>query len=209
MEAWWEGLTFLTKVFAISALAFSAVFLVQLIMMLLGIDSDSHADMGGADIHDFHDVHGIHGSDADHAVAGVTFTFVSVRSLMAFGTLFSWAGALYLAGGTHPILAIVYSFLWGLGAMFAVSVLLYYLLRMQETGNLDLWKAIGETGTVYINIPADGAGKVRVKVDKTLCFVNAQSKSGEPLFAGTAVKVVGLLDPRTIQVQPVDRLEED
>jgi hypothetical protein len=206
MEAWWEGLTTLNKAFAISALAFSAAFLVQLVIMLLGIDSDSHADMGGAGVHDIHDVHG---PDADHSAAGVAFSFVSIRSLMAFGTLFSWAGTLYLAGGTYAILAIVYSFLWGLVGMFAVSVLLYYLLRMQETGNVDLWKAIGETGTVYMDIPAEGAGKVRVMVGKTLCFINAQSKSGMPLFAGTAVKVVGLLDPRTIEVQPLDRLEED
>jgi hypothetical protein len=206
MEAWWEGVTYLNKAFAISALAFSAAFLVQIVMMLLGMETGSHADMGGADFHDLHDVHGAEG---DHSAAGVTFTFVSVRSLMAFGMLFSWAGTLYLAGGTHAILAILYSLLWGLAGMFAVSVLLYYLLRMQETGNLDIWNAIGETGTVYMNIPAEGAGKVRVKVDKTLCFVNAQSKTGKPLVAGTAVKVVGVLDARTVEIEPLDKLEED
>ncbi len=206
MEAWWEGLTFLNKAFAISALAFSAALLVQIVMMLLGMEAGSHADVDGAG---FHDIHDVHGPDADHAAIGVAFTFVSIRSLIAFGTLFSWAGTLYLAGGIHAILAIAYSFLWGLGGMFAVSVLLYYLVRMQETGNLDLWNAIGETGTVYMNIPADGAGKVRVKVDKTLCFVNAQSKTGAPVLAGTGVKVVGVIDPRTIEVEPLDRLEED
>jgi hypothetical protein len=209
MEAWWEGVTYLNKAFAISALAFSAIFLVQIFMMLLGMETGSHADMDGAGIHDFHDVHDVHDAQADHSAAGVTFTFVSVRSLMAFGMLFSWAGTLYLAGGTYTILAIVYSFFWGLAGMFAVSVLLYYLLRMQETGNLDIWNAIGETGTVYMNIPAEGAGKVRVKVDKTLCFVNAQSKTGEPLVAGTAVKVVGVLDARTVEIEPLDKREED
>jgi hypothetical protein len=205
MEAWWEGLTFLNKAFAISALAFSAALLIQIVMMLLGMEAGSHADVDGAG---FHDIHDVHGPEADHEAGGVAFTFVSIRSLIAFGTLFSWAGTLYLAGGTHAILAILFSFLWGLAGMFAVSVLLYYLLRMQETGNVDLWKAIGENGTVYINIPADGVGKVRLKVDKTLSFVNAQSKGGKPLLAGTSVKVVGVLDARTLEIEPLDKREE-
>ena len=99
MEAWWEGLTTLNKAFAISALAFSAAFLVQLVIMLLGIDSDTSTRIsGGTGVHDIHDVHG---PDADHSAAGVAFSFVSIRSLMAFGTLFSWAGTLYLAVGTY------------------------------------------------------------------------------------------------------------
>jgi hypothetical protein len=73
---------------------------------------------------------------------------------------------------------------------------------------VDLWKAIGENGTVYINIPADGVGKVRLKVDKTISFVNAQSKGGKPLLAGTSVKVVGVLDARTLEIEPLDKHEE-
>jgi hypothetical protein len=136
-------------------------------------------------------------------------TFLSIRSLVAFGTLFSWAGTLYLASGTYVILAIVYSFLWGLAAMFGVAFLLYWLLRMQELGNVPLWKAIGEEGTVYMDIPARGVGKVRVFVGKTICFVNARSKSGDPLSAGTKVRAVAAIDERTLEVEALEKREED
>ena len=208
MEAWWEGLSALNKVFAIFALAFSVTFIVQMIMMVLGLDAHGH-DIGGSDIHavDMHDVG--HASDADHGAPGVTLTFLSVRSIMAFGTLFTWAGTLYLATGTSLILAIVYSVLWGLAGLFGVSFLLYWLLRMQEVGNVPLWKAVGEEGTVYMDIPEGGTGKVRILCGGTICFVNARSRSNRPLLAGTPVKAVGTLDARTLEVEFLEKREED
>ena len=207
MEAWWEGLSVLNKVFAISALAFSVAFVVQMIMMVLGLDAHGH-DIGGSDIHaaDMHDVG--HASDVDDGAPGVTLTFLSVRSIMAFGTLFTWAGTLYLATGTSLILAIIYSVLWGLAGLFAVSFLLYWLLRMQEVGNVPLWKAVGEEGTVYMDIPEGGTGKVRILCGGTICFVNARSRSNKPLLAGTAVKAVGTLDARTLEVEFLEKREE-
>ncbi len=208
MEAWWEGLSALNKVFAIFALAFSVTFIVQMIMMVLGLDAHGH-DIGGSDIHaaDVHDVS--HASDADHGAAGVTLTFLSVRSIMAFGTLFTWAATLYLATGTSLILAIIYSVLWGLAGLFGVSFLLYWLLRMQEVGNVPLWKAIGEEGIVYMDIPEGGTGKVRILCGGTICFVNARSRSNKPLLAGTPVKAVGTLDARTLEVEFLEKREED
>jgi hypothetical protein len=208
MEAWWEGLSVLNKVFAVSALAFSVAFLVQMIMMLIGLDVQGH-DFGGADIHapDMHDIHHVPG--LDDGAHGVTLTFLSVRSIMAFGTLFSWAGALYLAAGTSPILAIFFSVIWGLAGLFGVSFLLFWLLRMQEVGNVPLWKAVGEEGTVYMDIPEGGIGKVRILHGRTIRFVNARSRSGEPLLAGAAIKAVGTLDERTLEVELLPKREED
>jgi hypothetical protein len=208
MEAWWEGLSALNKVFAVCALAFSVTFIVQMIMMVLGLDAHGH-DIGGSDIHaaDMHDVS--HASDADHGAAGVTLTFLSVRSVIAFGTLFTWAGTLYLATGTSLILAIIYSVLWGLAGLFGVSFLLYWLLGMQEVGNVPLWKAIGEEGIVYMDIPEGGTGKVRILCGGTICFVNARSRSNKPLLAGTPVKAVGTLDSRTLEVEFLEKREED
>ena len=208
MEAWWEGLSVLNKAFAISALAFSVAFVVQMIMMVLGLDAHGH-DVGGADIHapDMHDIHHVPG--VDDAAQGVTLTFLSLRSIMAFGPLFTWAGTLYLATATPLILAIFYSILWGLAGLLAVSFLLYWLLRMQEVGNVPLWKSVGEEGTVYMDIPEGGIGKVRILCGRTICFVNARSRSGEPLLAGTAIKAVGTLDERTLEVDLLTRNEED
>ena len=118
MEAWWEGLTLLNKGFAVAALFFSVLFVWQFLGALLGLHGDSHGDAGHADHHD---------SD------GAGFTLISVRSVLAFGTLFSWAGTLYLMSGAGMVLAIIYSFAWGVAAMFIVSYLVFKLV--QPTGN--------------------------------------------------------------------------
>ena len=80
---------------------------------------------------------------------------------------------------------------------------------MQEVGNVPLWRAIGEEGTVYMDIPEGGAGKVRILCGGTICFVNARSRSGEPLLAGTPIKAIGTLDERTLEVDLLTKNEED
>ncbi|MBI5252398.1 MAG: hypothetical protein HY912_23125, partial [Desulfomonile tiedjei] len=89
MEAFWQGLSWLNKAFAMSALLFSVIFVWQVISMLIGGDMDSHVQADGADMShapDVHD-HAHHGADS-----AVTFTLVSFRSIVAFGALFSWSG---------------------------------------------------------------------------------------------------------------------
>jgi len=211
MESWWQGLSFLNKAFAVSALGFTVLFLWQIVLMIIGMDADAHGhigaggmDHGGMD----HVDHG--GGEHAHDDGGeaVTFTFVSIRSVIAFGMLFSWAGALYLATGVSAILAILYSAIWGLIAMFAVSFLLYWLLRQQELGNASVWSAIGEEGTVYMNIPEGGTGKIRVVVSGAISFVNARSRDGNPLTSGAKVRVVGVVADNMVEVEGIRNLEE-
>ena len=205
MEAWWSQVGLLNKAFVISAAGFSVLFVWQIISLLAGLDADSHAvghDGGSFD----HSVD--HPDTADqqthHPGGEVTFSLVSVRSIVAFGTLFSWAGALYLLTGTNAILAIVYSAAWGMAAMFGVSYLVYWLLRLQEVGTSSLWSAIGEEGSVYIRIPQDGMGKVRVMVGGVVSYVSARSENNEELAPGALVRVVGVIDDNTIEVRELE-----
>lgn len=211
MESWWQGISVLNKGFVLSALAFTALFLWQIILIIFGMDAGGHDHAGGGGgghgglDHDA-DSGGAHGNG--HGAEAVTFTLVSVRSLTAFGMLFSWAGALYLAGGTSILLALIYSAVWGFAAMFAVSGVLYWLLRQQERGNASIWSAIGEEGSVYMNIPERGVGKVRVMVSGAISFVNARSHDGNPLAAGAKVRVVGIVNDTMVEVQEMPHQEE-
>jgi hypothetical protein len=218
MEAWWQGLTTLNKGFAISALFFTVMFLWQMASMAIGFDGDTHSDVAheGLDHGDVHVSGGhegmeqAHGGPHHHPLGGeAAFTLVSLRSVIAFTTLFSWAGTLYLMGGTSAILAIFYSLAWGLAAMFGVAYLVFKLVQLQETGNITLWSCIGEEARVYMNVPSEGAGKVRVMVGGVLCFVNARSGTGEPLAAGTRVRVTRILDSNTVEVMPSDTAQGD
>ena len=70
-------------------------------------------------------------------------------------------------------------------------------------------KLLEEEGTVYMDIPEGSTGKVRILCGGTICFVNARSRSNKPLLAGTAVKAVGTLDARTLEVDFLEKSEED
>ncbi len=181
---------------------------------------DIHGDMATDGLGDVGDatnvqsgsglVHGGHVGDtpiahADDLAAGqVTYSLVTIRSIIAFGTLFSWASAIFLASGYNIILALLIGLVWGAIGMFLVSFALYKLVQMQEVGTRSPINAIGEEGIVYINIPADGSGQVRVTFDGAVSFVKAASKTGARITAGSKVRVVGLADESTLEVEEID-----
>ncbi len=204
MEVWWQGLTVLNKVFVCSALFFSLMLVWQVISVGFGMDGHSH-DIAHDAAFD-HDA-GDSDHDAHQGEGQIAFTLVSLRSLVAFGTLFSWAGTLYLMQGTHVLLAVIYSIAWGLVGMFAVAYLVYRLVRLEETESASLWTAVGEEGTVYMNIPERGVGKVRVLLRGAVSFVNARSSSGQALEAGAKVIVVGVTDENTLTVERLENRE--
>ncbi len=223
MEAWWQGLSTLTQVFLLGALFFSIISGGQLVALLFGVGHfHGHLDHVGGIHHvgDMHHVGGVHHVGAGHDAHAAHhhgsqegdksgFTFVSIRSLIAFGTLFFWAGTLYLMGGTNPALAIGFSAIWGLVGMFVVSYLMYKLVNLEEIGNVDLATALFEEGTVYIGVPPDGVGQVRVKVGGMISYVKARSKTGEPVSRGTRVRVVGIHDKNVVEVEPIEDQKGD
>jgi len=180
--------------------------------------ADADADLGGADAHFDTDVpHGadLHVAPGDqvdaadmtiHTVDTVaSFKLLSIRSIIAFGMLFAWAGALYLMEGVAVPQAMLYALAWGLAGMLVVSALFYLMRRMTETGNIRLATCVGQPGTVYMDIPADGAGKVRTLVSGTVSFVPARAAGGAALKSGTPITVRRLLDATTVEVEKTDK----
>jgi len=200
--------TFLADMYWVVAILFSIMFAWQLLATLLGgIGGTENVDMsGGHDIagggHDVsgsgHDAGAVHGADS---VA--SFKLLSVRSVSAFGLLFGWAGVLYLKAGTDANWTIAYSLLWGAAGMVVVAAVFYFLTRLAETGTHRIASAVGERGTVYMDIPAGGTGQIRVMVSGTVSFVNARVAGGETLKAGTPVVVKRVLAPDTVEVEKV------
>ncbi len=164
---------------------------------------------GGLHDHDFthdHDTAHHHGSSATNSAS--EFTIISARSVLAFATLFSWAGTLYLSRGISTFWALCFSLLWGVAAMFIVSYVIYKLVKLQETGNISLWNCLENEGIVYMDIPQDGQGKIRVLVSDRVCFVNARSKDGAAIPAGKRVKVTDILENNTVEVQAIEGYSE-
>ena len=218
MSEWWAGLTTANQCFYGAAGVFSMFFILQLIALLVGmggedvdvdadvdvdIDADVDMDMdAGADIDADVDV-GDEFSPSDAVESTAAFRLISLRSIVAFCTLFSWAGALYLNHGVELGTALLYALLWGLVAMVGAAALVNLMRRMAETGTSKVASCLGTMGTVYYNIPADGTGEVRVTVSGVLSHLKARAAGGEAVKAGTPVRVTRILGPAAVEVQTI------
>jgi hypothetical protein len=207
MQEWWESLTTLNQCFYVAAAFFSVFFVWQLIAALIGLSGGEDADAAdahgldhGTDVgsHEFH--HGAHSDAADTMAA---FRLLSVRSILAFCTLFTWAGAMYLQNDKPIAWALLYALLWGGAAMVIVASILHFMRRMTETGTMRLASCVGSEGMVYLNIPAGGVGEARVTVSGTVQNLKARGAGGSALSAGTPIVVTRLLAADTIEVRPV------
>jgi membrane protein implicated in regulation of membrane protease activity len=62
--------------------------------------------------------------------------------------------------------------------------------KLQSSGTLQTKDAIGSTGTVYMNIPEGGTGRVSINFNNHLREFDATEKNGKSVDTGTAVRVV-------------------
>lgn len=219
MMEWWYKLPSVAQWLYVAAAFFSVFFLWQLIAAIMGLGHDAEADAADAHVDadaeaDGGDVdgdgaaydHAEHLSGEEAAASIAAFKLLSIRSILAFFTLFCWAGALYLTVGVGVGLALVYGICWGLSGMFAVAGIFFAMRRLTETGTAHLATCVGTAGTVYLNIPTGGQGEARVPVGGVISYVKARSAGGAAIKAGTPIRVVRLLDNTTIEVSPtVDR----
>lgn len=197
MNAWWGALPPLTKGFFGVAILFSIVFFWQMIMAFVGLSGgdasfDSHVDASGA-----------HHADNDNDASVAAFKLLSFRSLLAFGMLFAWDGALNLHAGMAVSKAMFFAVLWGLAAMVLVALLLHMMRRMSETGNPRFATCIGGIGTVYLDIPGgNGTGEIRMLCGGVMTHLKARDTAGKGLKAGATVQVVRLIGADTVEVAP-------
>lgn len=202
---WWRGLEAVTQWFYGLAVFFSAIFIWQFIASLIGLGGAEDVDMdagAGVDV----DIDTLEaGSAADAADSVAAFRLLSFRAVMAFLTLFFWAAAMHHDAGVSLTRAIAYGIFWGLGAFAVVALALNLMRKLAETGNPRLQTCVGTRGTVYLGIPADGTGEVRVTVSGVVSHVKARSAGEKPLEAGTPIHVVRTLGPTTIEVKPVEK----
>ncbi len=196
LTAWWSSLQPLNQWFYAASAFFSVFFLWQLMSAVVGLS-------GGADIGSDAEPSWDHQTphDADDSV--LVFKLLSVRSVIAFFTLFSWAGALYMNLHLPVARALLYALLWGLAAMVLVSFVFHLLRRMTVSGNLRISACIGQTATVYLDIPAAGEGEVRLLCSGVMTHFRARMAGGAAAKAGTPVRVVRVLGTNSLEVEPL------
>jgi len=202
MTQWWASLTLAQQIFHVIAVSTTLVLVVQLILSLVGLSGhDADVSTGGADVPS--DVSVDHPMDAAHSTGlGV----LSIRTVVAFFVGFGWGGVVMLRSGTSLPVAIIVAFAVGAGFLFIVFYIMKSILKLSESGNVQLKNAVGQTGTVYIAIPGGnkGKGQIQVKVQGRLRELEAVTDSQEDLPTGTTVSVVKMIGDSTMVVRKLE-----
>ena len=185
ITGWWDALSAAEHVYWSIALIASFIFLVQLILTLIGLDSDLEADLDSGD----------------------GFGIISFKTLVAFATFFGWGGVVSLNSGFSAPKTLMIAFLAGFLAMVALAYVLAQLLQLQESGTVDVYNALMQEGEVYIKIPnaSEGKGKIHVEIENKLMEFDAIS-DGDSIPTGTRIKVTDVLNENVMLVTAINSL---
>ncbi|MEM6802097.1 MAG: hypothetical protein AAF696_11880 [Bacteroidota bacterium] len=151
----------------------SGGFLIFLMLFSLvgGLDFDMDLDMGSTDV------------DTDAGGIGLMkggLTFISVSS---------WIVKLMLVGEQHPVLAIAVGTLSGIIAFSTLNYIFRFLIRQEENVNWKMKDALEQKGEVYLKIPTEGEGIIRVLINGANRELKARSVEEEEIKTGEQILV--------------------
>ena len=191
ITTWWASLSIAMKILWGVTLTASLIFLIQSILTFIGAD----AGEGGIDT----DIDtGFDSEVADATVDGGT-NLLTFRNFVNFILGFGWSAILLQEKiQSVPLLLIV----------SAVMYLFKWLSSMQQSGNINIYKsAVGCNGNVYLTIPGErqGEGKVQISINNSVREYRAVT-DGDTLKTNTPIRVVEVIGPDTVLVEPLESL---
>jgi hypothetical protein len=191
-------------VYTVCAVVSGTLLLCQFLLGLLG--ATGHSDGSAHDFHvgDAHDVHAGEGHDADHDAQTSWFAGVlTLRALVAALTLFGLAGRTADAGGFPPLETFVLALAAAAATLLLVAWLMRSLYRLRSDGTVRIHRAVGQSGTVYLPVPANRAGLGKVLLNLQNRTMEYQAVTGQgPLPTGAKVTVVAVVSSDTVEVVP-------
>lgn len=166
------------------------IFVIRMIMMFGGMDSDVDFDM----------------SDGDLGDTGDAFVIFSINTISAFLLMFGLGGLTGLKqfewGQTG---ALIFGFGCGCFIVWVINVVMKKMKKLQEDGTMNLNQAIGQEATVYLTIKPGEKGKVQMAVNSALQTFDAVSDCEKPISTGTRVKVINVGTDRSLTVQTIEK----
>lgn len=179
LELWYSGLAGAERFFWTVALAASAIFLVQALLTLVGMDADTDFDV--SDMH------------VDTMDNGGALSLFSIRSLINFFVGFGWAGVTFLGYGLDITIVVCLSVAVGIAFAYMYLFMRKQLKKLERNGAFKITDCVGMSCQVYLRIPAAGTGKgkVQVSVNGSVLELNAVT-DGDAIPTGTTVRVVSI-----------------
>jgi len=188
MMAWFEALPPMLQMFWGCALISSAFFLLQTILMLVGMEStDIDVDV-----------------DADTMDLGGGLSLFSIKNLVNFFLGFGWFGVSFYDRIASPELLAALAVLTGASFVALFVFLLKKMMKLESNGAFRIDDCRGLLADVYLRIPAsrEGCGKVQISVGGSVHELDGMT-DGEALPTGTKVHVKDVLDEQILLVERV------
>lgn len=187
MSEWWQSISTLEQIFWFFAVPFSIVFIIQLIMAVIGFSSEQEL---------------MDEYDADGESPDPGLRIFSIRNIIIFFTIFGWTGIAAIRSGLNEASSVFMAFGAGFLMMYVYAKLFQYVIKLTESGTMDINNAKGQTGTVYLKIPGNrtGIGKVSVDIQGAMREIDAVTDD-EELHTGDYILVLDILQNNILLVQ--------
>jgi membrane protein implicated in regulation of membrane protease activity len=188
LDGWWDSLGLAKQVFYAIGIVAGLVSIVLAVLAFVGMEHHDSVDVIGS-------------GDLDHGGGGI----FSVKPLTGFFLGFGWAGGIALDAGLPLAAALPIALVSG-GALMALIVAMFRaILSLRSDGTMRVETAVGAVGTVYVSLPPDKAagGQITVTVSGRQETFSAICAATRPLPSGEKVRVVAVLDGRTLLVEPL------
>lgn len=225
MQEWWGALDLLSQILYCVAVPSSVILLIQIVMTIVGFGQSGPGinpdDLSGldslGDSVDFDlDISGDAGMDSGDPGTGDggspgdlgALHLFTLEGIVAFLAVFSWTAILAYQSGVAGTLAVLIGAVLGALAMYGVAKIIQLTARLASNGTLQMRNALGRTATVYLMIPARGAGqgKVNLTVQERFIEASAITDGAVSLPSGAFVRVV---DVRADNVLVVEQEEDE
>ena len=196
IATWWADLSPVMRILWGVTLAATLVFIIQTVMTFLGADADADFDMDVDTSMDGTDLSNIEGGSN-------LYTF---RNFVNFFLGFGWTAIILQDSVKSTALRLIIAAAVGVGLVVAVMYLFKWLSSMQQSGNINVYKAaVGCQGKCYLRIPGEraGEGKVQITIQGAVREYSAVT-DGDEIKTGAPIKVVETIDGNTLLVEELN-----
>ncbi|MDR5659074.1 hypothetical protein RH915_06190 [Serpentinicella sp. ANB-PHB4] len=193
-----EALVF-DKVYWYLAIPFTVLLLIQLLSTFLGFGGE-----GGFDsVEESVDI----GDDGDFEPGFEIFT---VRNFITFFAVFGWSGITFSHSGLGNFATIVLSTMLAIIVLLIVSSLFYFITKLADSGTMNLQRAKGVIGEVYLSIPGNrkGMGKVNITLQGSLRELDAMTDNKKDISTGSIVRVEDVISNSILLVEKINKGEK-
>lgn len=224
LSTWWNGLDLFAQILHCISIPATLILIIQTIMIIAGFGDSGPdtnlSDTSGLDLPDSgmdFDGSGLDGADiggdpgdlsghdiGNPADAGAMHLF-TFQGIITFLCVFAWSAIIIYKVSENIPLSLIIGFILGAGAMFGVAKVIQASAKLAQNGNIVAKNYLGETGTVYLIIPADGNGHGKVNISHGERYVefDAITEEETDIPSGASVRVVDIRSENLLVVERI------